>query len=117
MLSLYNYVGPEEDPKEVFPVGTIFALLAPYMKNSQDDPEILCSDAIALNVLYYNLTMKSSFGRIQVSFEKSTLGPSDRRAMKLSSLESYRMRIRIILKRSAMRISTAKSLIRIRWLA
>jgi tetratricopeptide (TPR) repeat protein len=38
LLSLYNYVGPEENPKDVFPVGMRFALLAPYMKNSQDDP-------------------------------------------------------------------------------
>lgn len=37
MLSLYNYVATDEDPKNVFPVGTRLALLAPYLKNSQDD--------------------------------------------------------------------------------
>ena len=37
MLSLYNYVAHDEDPKDVFPVGTHLALLDPYMKNSQDD--------------------------------------------------------------------------------
>ncbi|CAJ1941343.1 unnamed protein product [Cylindrotheca closterium] len=37
MLSLYNYVGPDEDPNELFQVGTEFALVAPYLKNAQDD--------------------------------------------------------------------------------
>jgi tetratricopeptide (TPR) repeat protein len=38
MLSLYNFVTVNEDPKDIFPKGTYLALLAPYMKNSADDP-------------------------------------------------------------------------------
>eukprot|EP00546_Thalassionema_frauenfeldii_P010104 CAMPEP_0178928772 /NCGR_PEP_ID=MMETSP0786-20121207/20129_1 /TAXON_ID=186022 /ORGANISM="Thalassionema frauenfeldii, Strain CCMP 1798" /LENGTH=801 /DNA_ID=CAMNT_0020604753 /DNA_START=885 /DNA_END=3287 /DNA_ORIENTATION=+ len=37
MVALYNYVATDEDPKDLFPVGMRFALLTPYMKNSQDD--------------------------------------------------------------------------------
>ena len=39
MLSLYNYVGINEDPTDVFPVGTYLAVMAPYMKNAQDDKQ------------------------------------------------------------------------------
>ncbi|CAB9497348.1 TPR domain protein [Seminavis robusta] len=38
LFSLYNFVAPEEDPQDVFPKGTYLAILAPYMKNSGDDP-------------------------------------------------------------------------------
>eukprot|EP01068_Selenidium_serpulae_P000678 Selendium_serpulae@DN11201_c0_g1_i1.p1 len=37
MLALYNYVTTGEDPADVFCVGMRLALLAPYMKNAQDD--------------------------------------------------------------------------------
>eukprot|EP00978_Attheya_sp_CCMP212_P032131 scaffold123972_cov51-Attheya_sp.AAC.2 len=36
-LSLYNFVFDDEDPKEVLPVGTMLAILAPYMKYPRDD--------------------------------------------------------------------------------
>ena len=38
MLSLYNFVPTSENPNDFFPEGTHMALLAPYMKNSADDP-------------------------------------------------------------------------------
>jgi len=39
LFSLYNFVPDNEDPNEYFPEGTYLAILAPYMKNSGDDPE------------------------------------------------------------------------------
>lgn len=38
LFSVYNLVPPDVDPRDVFPEGTYLALLAPYMKNSGDDP-------------------------------------------------------------------------------
>jgi SET domain len=38
IFGLYNYVPSNVDPEEYFPNGTYLALLAPYMKNSADDP-------------------------------------------------------------------------------
>jgi|AntRauTorckE5430_2_1112549.scaffolds.fasta_scaffold00198_5 tetratricopeptide (TPR) repeat protein len=37
MLTLYNYIGNDEDPNDVFHVGSRLALLAPYMRNVEDD--------------------------------------------------------------------------------
>lgn len=37
MLSLYNFLGEEEEEDDVLSVGTCLALLAPYMKNAKDD--------------------------------------------------------------------------------
>lgn len=55
MLSLYNYVASDEVPNDIFPVGMRFALLAPYMKNSEDgksrSPMLRCDNPQCL-VLY-----------------------------------------------------------------
>ena len=37
LLSLYNYIRTDEDPVSVLPNGTFLALVAPYMKNSEDN--------------------------------------------------------------------------------
>lgn len=56
MLSVYNYVPTNEDPNDFFPNGTYMALLAPYMKNSADDPTkkllLRCDNPECIRVFY-----------------------------------------------------------------
>ena len=39
MLSLYNFVRPQQDPADLFPDGSFVALVEPYCKFSRDDPK------------------------------------------------------------------------------
>lgn len=40
MLSVYNFVQKDEDPEDIFPVGSHLAILCPYMKNARDDRDL-----------------------------------------------------------------------------
>jgi hypothetical protein len=40
ILTVYNFVHPEEDPQLVFPCGTHIAILEPYLRFAQDNPNM-----------------------------------------------------------------------------
>ena len=80
MLALYNYIRNDEDPNDIFQVGTRLALLAPYMKNSQDDRDknlMLRCDNPQCVILYDSedawLAAKQGIGTPQVYRDSSTL--------------------------------------------
>ena len=67
-LNLYNYVLVNENPREVFPVGSFLAILQPYLRFSLDDPRhavhIRCDNPQAIRIFDNEQQWKNAKNRI-----------------------------------------------------